>query len=82
MYYWSLRCLKSLPFLQLTIEWATLSKYTGNDTYRALAEKSARRVARNPSPLPGLPAQGVDPRTGNPVGGYVVGSTRSLSEKF
>ncbi len=42
--------------LKLTLEWATLSKYTGNDTYRALAEKSARQIANNPAPLPGLPA--------------------------
>jgi len=49
-----------------------LSKYTGNDTYRQLAEKSARRVATNPAPLPGLPAQGINPATGLPVGGYVV----------
>ena len=51
-----------------------LSKCTGNDTYRALAEKSAKRIARNPKPLPGLPAQGIDPGStgGSPVGGYVV----------
>jgi mannosyl-oligosaccharide alpha-1,2-mannosidase len=61
-----------LILLKLTLEWATLSKYTGNDTYRALAEKSARQIAKNPAPLPGLPAQGIDPGTGKPVGGYVV----------
>ncbi|KAF8814729.1 alpha-mannosidase 1 [Phlegmacium glaucopus] len=56
----------------LTIEWATLSKYTGNDTYRILAEKSARHIAQIGSPLPGLPAQGVDPKSGEAVGGYVT----------
>jgi hypothetical protein len=58
--------------LKLTLEWATLSKYTGNSTYRLLAEKSAKKIASNPKPLPGLPAQGIDPQSGNPVGGYVV----------
>jgi mannosyl-oligosaccharide alpha-1,2-mannosidase len=58
---------------KLTLEWATLSKYTGNSTYRSLAEKSAKKIAENPKPLLGLPAQGIDPASGNPVGGYVVG---------
>ncbi|KAG6844317.1 hypothetical protein H0H87_007846 [Tephrocybe sp. NHM501043] len=56
----------------LTLEWATLSKYTKNDKYRKLAEKSARRIAIQPAPLPGLPAQGIDPESGEPVGGYVT----------
>lgn len=58
---------------QLILEWATLSKHTGNDTYRELAEKSFRHIAELPSPLPGLAAQGIDPTTGEFVGGYVVG---------
>ena len=49
-----------------------LSKYTGNDTYRQLAEKSARHIAAGQAPLPGLPGQGIDPTTGLPVGKYVV----------
>ena len=57
---------------QLTLEWATLSKYTGNITYKNLAENSVRHIATAGAPLPGLPAQGLDPSTGNPVGGYVV----------
>ncbi|KAF8183135.1 glycoside hydrolase family 47 protein [Pholiota molesta] len=56
----------------LTLEWATLSKYTGNDTYQALAEKSARHIAQGSAPLPGLPAQGINPSDGSPVGGYVT----------
>ncbi|KAF8155651.1 alpha-mannosidase 1 [Crassisporium funariophilum] len=56
----------------LTLEWATLSKYTGLDIYRQLAEKSARHIAQLGAPLPGLPAQGVDPKTGFAVGGYVT----------
>ncbi|KAF7763520.1 CAZyme family GH47 [Agaricus bisporus var. burnettii] len=55
----------------LLLEWSTLSKYTGNDTYHQLAERSLRRIATNPAPLPGLAAQGLDPRSGSPVGGYV-----------
>ena len=30
---------------QLTLEWAMLSKYTRNDTYRALADRAARHIA-------------------------------------
>jgi len=64
--------LLNLFVLKLTLEWATLSKYTGNSTYRLLAERSAIKIASNPKPLPGLPAQGIDPQSGIPVGGYVV----------
>ncbi|KXN84061.1 putative mannosyl-oligosaccharide alpha-1,2-mannosidase 1B [Leucoagaricus sp. SymC.cos] len=56
----------------LLLEWATLSKYTGDNKYFQFAEKAMRRIATNPSPLPGLAAQGIDPNTGNPVGGYVT----------
>ena len=55
----------------LTMEFGTLSKYTGNDTYRQLAEKSAQAVMNAPAPLPGLPGQVITPE-GIPVGGYVV----------
>jgi len=56
----------------LVMEWGTLSKHTGNDTYRQLAEKSSRHIATLGAPLPGLPAQGIDPTTGQSVGGYVT----------
>lgn len=56
----------------LTMEWGTLTKHTGNDTYRQLAEKAAKAVITLPDPLPGLPAQVVDPGTGKPADGYVV----------
>ncbi|KNZ78348.1 Mannosyl-oligosaccharide alpha-1,2-mannosidase 1B [Termitomyces sp. J132] len=49
----------------LTIEFGILSKYTQNPKYRNLAERA-------PAPLPGLPAQGIDPATGKAVGGYVT----------
>jgi len=55
----------------LTLEWGTLTKHTGNDTYRQLAEKSTQAVIKAPAPLPGLPAQGINV-TGEPIGGYVV----------
>ncbi|KAI0289404.1 glycoside hydrolase family 47 protein [Multifurca ochricompacta] len=57
----------------LTLEWSRLSEYTGNDTYRKLAEGSVLKIASNVTYLyPGLPGQGIDPATGNPVGGYVT----------
>lgn len=59
----------------LTLEWTTLAKHTGNDTYRQLGEKSTQAVIAAPAPLPGLAAQGIDPATSKPVGGYVVSYT-------
>ncbi|KAI0064325.1 seven-hairpin glycosidase [Artomyces pyxidatus] len=56
----------------LTLEWSRLSLYTGNDTYRQLTEGSVLKMASNPAPLPGLPGQGIDPSTGDPVGAYVT----------
>ncbi|PBK72457.1 glycoside hydrolase family 47 protein [Armillaria solidipes] len=57
----------------LIIEWAALSKYTGNDTYRELADKAMRHIANLGAPLPGLAAQGIDPSSGEFVGGYTWG---------
>ncbi|KAI0301659.1 glycoside hydrolase family 47 protein [Multifurca ochricompacta] len=57
----------------LTLEWARLSQYTGDDRYRKLAEAAALKIANNPAPLPGLPAQRINPSTGEPVGGYTWG---------
>ena len=37
--------LKELTCLQLALEWATLSKYTGNKTYEDLALRSLRHIA-------------------------------------
>lgn len=56
----------------LTLEWETLSKYTGNQTYAQLTEGAVRHIANLPAPLPGLAAQGIDPTTGGFVGGYVT----------
>ncbi|KAK0458700.1 glycoside hydrolase family 47 protein [Desarmillaria tabescens] len=56
----------------LVLEWETLSKYTGNNTYTQLTEGAVRHIANLPAPLPGLAAQGIDPTTGAFVGGYVT----------
>ncbi|KAF9269688.1 glycoside hydrolase family 47 protein [Marasmius fiardii PR-910] len=56
----------------LDLEWSTLSKYTRNDTYRRLTEDAVRTIAAIPAPLPGLAAQGIDPRNNKFVGSYVT----------
>ncbi|KAJ7596035.1 glycoside hydrolase family 47 protein [Mycena floridula] len=56
----------------LVLEWSTLSKLTGIDKYRNLTERSVRQIASLADPLPGLAAQGIDPSTGQFVGGYVT----------
>ncbi|TBU25617.1 glycoside hydrolase family 47 protein [Dichomitus squalens] len=56
----------------LTLEWSRLAEYTGNDTYRALAENSVRTIIAEANPIPGFPAQGIDPATNQPVGAYVT----------
>jgi hypothetical protein len=35
---------------QLTLEWARLSQYTGDDKYRQLAEAAALKIMNNVSP--------------------------------
>ncbi|PPQ89224.1 hypothetical protein CVT25_001303 [Psilocybe cyanescens] len=56
----------------LSLEFETLSKHTGNQTYANLALKSVSHIANLPAPLPGLAAQGIDPDNGQFVGGYVT----------
>ncbi|KAG9313397.1 glycoside hydrolase family 47 protein [Chiua virens] len=58
----------------LTMEWNRLSLYTNNDTYRQLAEKSCAThdPYSNPTPLPGMPGQTIDPSTGYSVDSYVT----------
>ncbi|KAF9485017.1 seven-hairpin glycosidase [Pholiota conissans] len=56
----------------LTLEFETLTKHTGNQTYADLALKSVRHIANLTAPLPGLAAQGIDPTSGEFVGGYVT----------
>lgn len=82
---------------QLSLEWETLSKYTGNRTYADLTIGALAHIAQlvcfrfalldlgiwlilsQPAPLPGLAAQGIDPRTGEFVGGYVVRCSTNFS---
>lgn len=56
----------------LTLEWAKLTQYTGNTTYKALAENAALHIANLGVQFPGLPAQGIDPSTGLSVGKYIT----------
>ncbi|QRV84818.1 glycoside hydrolase family 47 protein [Ceratobasidium sp. AG-Ba] len=56
----------------LVLEWSKLSDYTKNETFRLLAEKSMYRIGSNSAPLPGLPAQGIDPSTNGTVGDYIT----------
>ncbi|KAJ3510034.1 hypothetical protein NLJ89_g4901 [Agrocybe chaxingu] len=56
----------------LTLEWETLSKFTGNQTYADLVLTCVKHIANLPAPLPGLAAQGIDPMSGNFVGGYIT----------
>ncbi|EIM88924.1 seven-hairpin glycosidase [Stereum hirsutum FP-91666 SS1] len=56
----------------LSMEFDRLSLYTGNDTYRKLAVGSVKEIISLPAPLPGFPAQGIDPGTNKPVGAYVT----------
>ncbi|KAF5318211.1 hypothetical protein D9758_018546 [Tetrapyrgos nigripes] len=55
----------------LDLEFNRLSLYTGNDTYRRLAEGSVRTIAGLTDPLPGLAAQGIDPATNAFVGNKI-----------
>ncbi|KAN0084171.1 glycoside hydrolase family 47 protein [Tylopilus felleus] len=56
----------------LTMEWDRLSLYTGNDTYRQLAENSVQHMINMPKVLPGMPALDIDPATGGSDGSYVT----------
>ncbi|KAF7316325.1 alpha-1,2-Mannosidase [Mycena indigotica] len=55
----------------LSLEGYILSQHSGNATYGDKAVKALAHIANLPAPLPGLAAQGIDPKTGNFVGGYV-----------
>lgn len=56
----------------LTLEFATLTKHTGNATYQALAEKATKALIALADPIPGIPAQGYSPESGESIGAYVV----------
>ncbi|KAL4079415.1 glycoside hydrolase family 47 protein [Scleroderma citrinum] len=56
----------------LTLEWSRLSLYTGNDTYRQLAEKAMQHLIHMPSDLPGMLPQMLNPSTGDATNNYVT----------
>ncbi|KAJ6548469.1 glycoside hydrolase [Mycena capillaripes] len=55
----------------LSLEWFTLSKFTGNATYADLTSKTVEHIANLPAPLPGLAARSIDPTSGQFDGAYV-----------
>ncbi|CAK5261853.1 unnamed protein product [Mycena citricolor] len=63
----------------LSLEWYLLSKYTKNTTYADLSVAPVIHIANLPSPLPGLAAQGINPVTGEFIGGYVTWGAASDS---
>ncbi|KZT25742.1 glycoside hydrolase family 47 protein [Neolentinus lepideus HHB14362 ss-1] len=56
----------------LTLEYTTLTKYTGNQTYANNAVKSVEYIASLPDPLPGLAPQGIDPTSGQFTDAYLT----------
>ncbi|KAF7984705.1 hypothetical protein HWV62_13008 [Athelia sp. TMB] len=56
----------------ITLEFGTLTKHTGNATYKALAEKATKAIIALEDPLPGLAAQGYDVTDGTSIGSYVT----------
>jgi len=54
------------------LEWATLSKHTGDKKYLDLTKKSFDHIIGLKGVFPGFAAQGIDPATGKFVGGYAV----------
>lgn len=56
----------------MVLEFNRLSSFTGNDTYRLLADKSLSHIATLGPPLPGLPGQCIDPSTGSLCSGYIT----------
>ncbi|TFK49101.1 glycoside hydrolase family 47 protein [Heliocybe sulcata] len=56
----------------LTLEYTTLSKYTGNQTYADYAVKAAAYIASLNSLYPGLAPQGIDPTSGQFTDAYLT----------
>lgn len=56
----------------LSLEWGLLSQLTGNRTYGDLTSGSVREIIAAPDQFPGLPAQGIEPTNGQPVGSYIT----------
>lgn len=66
----------------LVLEFSRLSLYSGNSTYKALAEKAMRTLATSKTPLPGLVPQDVDPSNNQYTDDYITwgGGTDSYLE--
>ncbi|KAJ7367374.1 glycoside hydrolase family 47 protein [Mycena albidolilacea] len=56
----------------LSLEWFTLSKFTGNATYADLTAKSVEHIANLGTPLPGLAPQLIDPSSGQFADAYIT----------
>ncbi|KAJ6585382.1 glycoside hydrolase family 47 protein [Mycena capillaripes] len=56
----------------LSLEWFTLSKFTGNATYGDLTSKAVEHIANLPAPLPGLAPQLIDPTSGEFADAYIT----------
>ncbi|KAJ7851679.1 glycoside hydrolase family 47 protein [Mycena olivaceomarginata] len=56
----------------LSLEWFTLSKFTGNATYADLTAKSVEHIANLGTPLPGLAPQLIDPSSGQFADAYIA----------
>ncbi len=56
----------------LLIEFGTLSRHTGNQTYLEYADKSMTAIVNTAKPFPGLPGQEIDPVTGQTTFAYIT----------
>ncbi|KAJ7213897.1 glycoside hydrolase family 47 protein [Mycena pura] len=56
----------------LSLEWFTLSEFTGNQTYAKLAVGSVEQIASLGTPLPGLAPQLIDPSSGQFADAYIT----------
>ncbi|EGF99902.1 family 47 glycoside hydrolase [Melampsora larici-populina 98AG31] len=56
----------------LILEFDRLSHYTGNDTFRALADKTMKALMNLPNEFPGLPSREIYPGNSSFVGDYIT----------
>ncbi|KAG0147293.1 hypothetical protein CROQUDRAFT_656215 [Cronartium quercuum f. sp. fusiforme G11] len=66
----------------LILEFDRLSHYSGNDTFRALADRAMKGIMDLPDHFPGLPALEIAPQNDSSVGDYITwgGGTDSYFE--
>lgn len=53
----------------LVLEWSRLAELTGNATYRDLVERTEKALMQVDKVYPGMPANYINPNTGQPTGG-------------